>query len=53
MPCELFFSFLSVAGPRLLSQSALGEVMIWSQMTASLVEFVAPTCTSDGHSAVT
>lgn len=49
LPAALLRSFLSVAGPRLLRWSALGLVMMLSQMTAWFVWFAV----AAGHSAVT
>ena len=57
-PPLLSLSFLSAVGPRLARWSALGLVIIESQMTAWLETFVVPwpveICpVDDGHCAVT
>lgn len=53
-PWALRFSFFMAIGPRLARWSALGAVMMLSQMTAWLVAFWPdPEPPADGHSAVT
>lgn len=51
-PSALFFNFFRVAGPTFERWSALGEVMMESQMTALLVGAASGESAS-GHSAVT
>lgn len=50
-PAALLISFLLATGGRLVRWSALGLVMIESQMTALLVALPLPV--GSGHSAVT
>jgi hypothetical protein len=54
LPSALRRSFFMATGPRLARWSALGDVMMLSQMTAWLVAFWPdPWPPADGHSAVT
>lgn len=53
LPSALLFSFFMVAGPTLARWSALGAVMIESQMTAVLVGSAPSGASASGHSAVT
>lgn len=54
LPWALRFSFFMATGPRFARWSALGAVMMLSQMTAWLVAFwPEPEPPADGHSAVT
>jgi anti-sigma factor RsiW len=54
LPCALRFSFFMATGPMLARWSALGAVMMVSQMTAWFVAFrPEPVPPADGHSAVT
>lgn len=50
LPSELFLSFFMATGPMFFRWSALGFVMMLSQMTAELVAFWPGAL---GHSAVT
>jgi len=54
LPSALRFSFFMAMGPMLARWSALGAVMMLSQMTAWLVAFwPEPEPPAEGHSAVT